>query len=320
MKAVFYGRNGGPEVLEYGDVPDPAAGAGQVLVRVSAVSIEGGDLIHRRTVPPTSARHVGGYQAAGVVEAVGAGVTVVRPGQRVVGQADRGSHAELFVVPQERIFPVPDGLDLDLAAPVPVLFGTASDALFEFGRLRAGETVLVQGAAGGVGVACVQLAKRAGARVIGTARGADRLERLTALGMDAGIDHSAEDIGRRARELTGGAGVDLVVDMAGGAAVPQLLDALGHRGRYVVVGAAGGGPQSFSFADLLSKQLTVSGVYLALEIHTARVHDLVRGFLEDVASGDLTVPVDSVFPLRDAARAHAHVEEGHPFGRVLLHP
>lgn len=320
MKAAFYARNGGPEVLEYGDVPDPVPGPGEVLVRVSAVSIEGGDIIHRRTVPPASGVHVGGYQAAGVVEAVGAGVTAVRPGRRVVGQADRGSHAELFLVPQERIFPVPDGLDLDLAAPVPVVFGTASDALFEFGALRPGETVLVQGAAGGVGVACVQLAKRAGARVIGTARGADRLERLAALGMDDGIDHSVEDIGRRTRELTGGAGADLVVDMAGGAAVAQLLDALAHRGRLVAVGAASGTMPSFSFGDLLSKNLTVSGVYLALEIHTARVHELVRGFLDDVLSGGLTVPVDSVFPLREAARAHAHVEQGRPFGRVLLHP
>jgi NADPH:quinone reductase-like Zn-dependent oxidoreductase len=247
-------------------------------------------------------------------------VTSVREGQRVVGHASSGSHAELFVAPARQVFPVPDGADLTAAVAVPVTFGTASDALFEFGALQAGETVLVHGAAGGVGLACVQLAARSGCRVIGTARGRDRLDALTPLGLDHGIDSAREDIDRRVHELTGGAGADLVVDMAGGEALPQLLAALRHRGRFVVVGAASGEFQAFTFIDLIRKELTVSGVYLGLEMHTPRVRQLVAGFLDDVRDGRLTMPVDRVYPLTEAAKAHRHVEEGRPFGRVLLRP
>jgi NADPH:quinone reductase-like Zn-dependent oxidoreductase len=209
---------------------------------------------------------------------------------------------------------------LEAAVAVPVTFGTASDALFEFGALQPGETVLVHGAAGGVGIACVQLAARAGCRVIGTARGRDRVEALAALGLDHGIDSARERIDRRVHELTAGAGVDLVVHMAGGPALPQLLTALRHRGRFVVVGAASGEFQAFTFLDLVAKELTVSGVYLGLEIHTPRVRQLVAGFLDDVRDGRLTMPVDRVYPLTEAAEAHRHVEEGRPFGRVLLRP
>jgi NADPH2:quinone reductase len=212
--------------LRYGDVPEPQPTAGEVLIRVEVVSLEGGDMWHRRSTPPSGQFHVGGYQATGVVEAVGDGVTSVRTGQRVVGHVSSGSHAELFVVPAPNVFAVPEGLDLEAAAAIPVTFGTASDALFEFGALQAGDTVLIQGAAGGVGIACVQLAQRAGARVIGTARGDDRLERLAALGMNEGIDYARDRIDERVQEITAGAGVDLVVDMAGGQSLPQLLTAL----------------------------------------------------------------------------------------------
>ena len=320
MKAAYYAQSGGPEVIHYGEVPDPVLRPDEVLIRVQAVSIEGGDIISRRFGKPASACHVVGYQAGGVVEAVGAAVTSIRPGQRVVGHNSAGSHAERFAVPQGLCFPVPDGLDMDVAATVPVTFGTAHDALFEFGGLKCGETVLVQGAAGGVGVACVQLARRAGAIVIGTAHGPERLARLAALGMNHGIDYALEDIGLRTRALTGGKGADLVIDMAGGKGLKQLLDALAYRGRFMAVGVSSGEFPSFSFSDLMSKNLTVQGVYLALEIRTARIHEAVAGYFADIVAGRLTMPIDSVYPLAEAAAAHAHVETGHPFGRVLLRP
>lgn len=320
MKAAYIREGGAPDVFVYGDVPDPMIGPEDVLIRVETISIEGGDILNRQHMPQLPSPHVVGYQAGGTVVAVGYKVAHIRPGQRVVGQTDAGSHAELFAVPQGRVFPVPDGLDMDIACTIPVTFGTASDALFEFGGLKAGETVLIQGAAGGVGVACVQLAKRAGATVIGTARGSDRLERLKALGMDYGIDYALEDIGERTRELTDGRGADLVVDMAGGKSLSQLYRALAYRGRLAAVGLSSGEMPVFAFTDLLAKNLTVIGVFLALEIETPRVHALIDGFFEDALAGRVTMPVDKVFSLAEAALAHTHVQGGHPFGRVLMHP
>ncbi len=320
MKAAYYSANGGPEVMCFGDVSDPVLKPDDVLIRVQAVSIEGGDIISRRYGTPSSDRHVVGYQAGGVVEAVGAEIKSIQPGQRVVGHNAAGSHAELFAVPEDLCFPVPDGLNMDVAATVPVTFGTGLDALFEFGGLKRGETVLIQGAAGGVGVACVQLAKLAGATVIGTAFGPERLERLTALGMDHGIDYSCQDIGQRTRELTGGKGAELVIDMAGAKGLKQLLDALAYRGRYMAVGVSSGESPTFTFSELMGKNLTIQGVYLALEIRTARVHEAIAGIFADIAAGRLTMPIEQVYPLAQAAAAHAHVETGHPFGRILLRP
>lgn len=320
MKAAYCEQAGGPEVLVYGDVPEPELARDHVLIRVEAVSIEGGDVLNRRLGHPGTGRHIVGYQAGGVVEAVGADVTGFRPGQRVAAHNGFGSHAELFAAPESQCFPVPDAVPMDVGCTVPVTFGTAHDALFEFGQLRAGETVLIQGAAGGVGVACVQLARRAGAKVIGTAHGAERLERLRALGMDHGIDYSREDIGARAKELTGGRGVDLVVDMAGGKALPRLIDALAYRGRFAVVGGASGEFQTFTFRDLLFKNLTVVGVFFALEIQSRRAHEAIAACYAEIGAGRLTMPIDRIFPLAEAAAAHAHVERGHPFGRVLLRP
>lgn len=320
MKAAYCAEGGGPEVLRYGDVPEPTLAPDEVLIRVEAISIEGGDILNRRRSRPGVAQHVVGYQAAGTIEAVGAEVASVHVGQRVVGQADQGSHAEVFAAPAARVFPVPDGLDIGIASTLPVTFGTAHDALFEFGGLKPGETVLVQGAAGGVGIACVQLAKQAGATVIGTARGADRIARLGALGLDHGIDYAEEDIGQRCRELTDGRGVDLVVDMAGGRNLTQVYDAMRYRGRFAAVGLSSGEMPVFTFSDLLSKNLTIIGVFLAREIHTPRVHALVDAMMRDVLAGRLTMPIDREFALADAAAAHAHVETGHPLGRVLMRP
>jgi len=191
MKAVWYNENGGPEVLHYGELPDPAVGPKSVLIRVEVISIEGGDLLNRIHTPPRTAHFVPGYQAAGTVIAVGEEVTRFQPGDRVVGFDWNGSHADLFAVPEHYCYPVPEGMDLMLASVVPIAFGTAYDALFTYGALQPGETVLVQGAAGGVGLAAVQLAAQAGATVIGTASSTQRLTRVTALGMHHGIDYTS---------------------------------------------------------------------------------------------------------------------------------
>lgn len=320
MKAAFYTRNGGPEVLTYGEIDPPAMKPDTVLIRVHAVSIEGGDLLNRKVTPPRWSPYVGGYQAAGHVEAVGPAVTRFRPGEPVVGFNWSGSHAELFAVAEHHAYPVPAGLDLDLAATVPIAFGTASDSLFEFGRLQPGETVLIQGAAGGVGLAAVQLAHQAGAVVIGTAGGEERLARVAAFGMDHGIDYRHEDIADRALALTGGRGADLVLDLAGGGAIRALMNAARYRARFAVIGASSGDLPAFGFFDLIRKSLTLYGISFGAEMHGERAHSLLAMLFARVARGELLMPIDRVFPLSEAAAAHAYVGEARPFGRVLLRP
>lgn len=320
MKAAVYDENGPPGVLREEVLPDPVPGPRDVLLRVQAISIEGGDILHRRGVPPPSARHVVGYQAAGVVEAVGPQVRSVRPGQRVAGFNWSGSHAELFVVPEHFAYPVPEGLDIQVAAAVPVTFGTADDALFEVGRLRADETVLVRGGAGGVGLAAIQLAAAAGARVIATASGAQRVAALRDYGASHGIDHAGADVVQSALEITGGRGVDLLLDLAGGKDAATMLRALRFRGRCVLVGAASGRLPAYGFMDLVPNGLSVCAVAFGREMHLPRVHQMLARHLRAAADGLLRMPVAAVFPLAQAAAAHAHVEQGHPFGRVLLAP
>src|SRR5665213_2832656 len=178
MKAAVYYENGAPEVLKYEDVADPACHPEGVVIRVEAVSIEGGDTLNRWRGALAGRPHIVGYQAAGEIIEVGAEVSGLRVGQKVATTAAYGSHAELRAVPARNAWPVPEGFDIRQASVMPVTFGTADDCLFAFGRLKAGETVLVQAGASGVGVAAIQLAKRAGATVLATASSDARLERL----------------------------------------------------------------------------------------------------------------------------------------------
>ena len=239
MKAAVYYETGGPEVLRYEEVPDPVAGAGDLLVRVEAISIEGGDTLARAMGELGSTPHVVGYQCAGTVVAAGDGVEGFSVGDRVVTVGLDGSHAELRAVPTPFCWPIPPGLSTDEAACVPVAFGTADDCLFEFGRLRAGESVLVHAGGSGVGIAAIQLASRAGARVLATASSDEKLSRLVALGLDDGINYATTDFVEEVRRLTDGRGVDVVVDSVGGATLQGSLRSLAYRGRCVTVGDAG---------------------------------------------------------------------------------
>lgn len=319
MKAIYYTQNGGPEVMAYGDLPDPEVGPDSLLVRVEWISIEGGDLLNRLVTPPAHTPFVPGYQAAGTVVAVGERVTRFQPGDKVVGFNFHGSHAELFIIPEHYAFPIPQGMEVRLASLVPIAFATAHDALFEYGHVKAGEYVLIQGAAGGVGLAAVQLAVQAGAIVIGTAAGAQRLEKIRPYGLHHGIDHRTQDIAEACLALTNGQGVDLVLDMAGGAGKDQLLRAVRGHGRYAVIGASTGSLPSFAFFELVYKALNVIGISLARDMHTPRVHHLVGALLQQVHQGKLQMPIAAEFPLAQAQEAHRFVAEGHPFGRVLMH-
>jgi NADPH:quinone reductase len=322
MKAAVYYETGAPEVLRYEDVDDPVASPGTVLIEIAAISIEGGDTLNRAGGEMATNPHIVGYQSAGTIIEVGEGVTDRFVGQRVVATGLWGSHAAMIAAPSVITWVIPEGADLVKCACVPVAFGTAHDCLFEFGHLKSGETVLVQAGAGGVGVAAIQLAKRAGATVISTASSDEKLERLKGLGLDHGINYADESFVERTRELTDGRGADVILDSVGGQNLVDSIGALAYRGTLVSVGVAGRGGSGVEARDLWAQNNTLRGVFLggALLNEYPRVHAMISDLFDQVASGKLRVEIDRTFPLAEAAAAHDHIESRQAFGRVVMTP
>jgi NADPH2:quinone reductase len=322
MKAAVYYETGAPDVFRYEEAPDPQCQPGGVVIDVKAVSIEGGDVLNRAGGDMPAKPHIVGYQCAGAISEVGSEVTDRSVGQRVVAVMAHGSHAERVAVPANSTWVVPDGLDLQVAACVPVPWGTADDCLFEFGRLQPGETALIQAGAGGVGLAAIQLAKRAGATVLATASSDDKLERLKEFGLDHGINYRSHDFVAEARRLTGGKGVDVVVDSVG-TTIAGSIECTGYKGRVVQVGNAGRAEdRRLDVSALSGLNRSLTGVFFggSLLIEMARAYPMVGRHLRDIAAGQLRVVIDRTFALSEAAAAHAYIESRAAFGRVLLVP
>jgi len=320
MKAAVYYENGPPEVFRYEDVPDPNCGPGGVLVQVEAISIEGGDVGNRAGGALASEPHIVGYQCAGTVREVGEHVTEVKPGDRAVVVTPFGSHAELVAVPWQSAWVIPDGLETKVAACIPIPFGTADICLFEFGRLQAGETVLIQGGGGGVGIAAIQLAKRAGATTIATASSDAKLDRLRSeFGLDHGVNYTQVELVDGVRGVTNGRGVDLAVDSVGSTLIGSI-ECLTYKGRCVTVGDMARGRRPLDPSILMGQNLTLTGVFLGAELMIGSGRELVSRLIGEVARGELRVAIDREFPLSDAAAAHAYIEGRNAFGRVLLVP
>ncbi len=322
MKAAVYYETGEPEVFRYEDVPDPVPGGRDVLVQVEAISIEGGDTLARAMGDLGAVPHIVGYQCAGTIIASGADVEGFSVGDRVVTVGLDGSHAELRAAPTPFCWQVPPGLSIEEAACVPVPFGTADDCLFEFGRLQAGETALVHAGGSGVGIAAIQMASRAGARVLATASSDDKLSRLAALGLDDGINYATTNFADEVRRLTEGRGADVIVDSVGGPTLQGSLRCLAYRGRCVTVGDAGRrGGEPLDISTLRPNNQSLIGVFLGAELFlNPRVHAMIARHLDEIASGSLQVVIDRRFPLSEAAQAHAYIESRQAFGRVLLVP
>jgi NADPH2:quinone reductase len=321
MKAAVYYQTGNPSVLQYEDVADPECRPKGILIDVKAIGIQGGDTLNRLGGMMASKPHVVGYQASGIVREVGNQVSDRKVGDRVVATMASGSHAELVSVAASASYLVPDSLDLELAAGVPIEFGTAADCLFEFGNLQQGETVLIQAGGGGVGLAAIQLAKRAGATVISTASTDEKLNRLRDFGLDHGINYKTEDFVARTMALTDGHGADLIVDSVGGKTLEGSVGALAYRGRISWVGNAGReGPANLG--GLGQKNAQITGVFLGAEmgVNAQRCREMIERLLADVAKGELQVVIDQKFSLSDASSAHAYIEGRGSFGRVLLVP
>lgn len=322
MKAAVYYEVGDPEVLRYEDVAEPQLRPGGLLIDVRAIAIQGGDTLNRRGGMLASKPHIVGYQASGIVREVGDGVTTFNVGQRVVATMAFGSHAEVISVPAASAWAVPDGLSIEEAAGVPIEFGTAEDCLFEFGHLKSGETVLVQAGASGVGLAAIQLAKAAGAIVFATASSDDRLSKLTAYGLDHGINYKVADVGKEIMALTNGKGVNLVLDSVGGSTLEGSVASLAYRGRISWVGRAGREERPPELWPIMQKNASITGVFLGAEmaLNSARTYAMIGNLLKRIANKELKVTIDKTFPLADAAQAHRYIESRMAFGRVLLVP
>jgi NADPH2:quinone reductase len=321
MKAAVYYENGGPDVFRYEDVPDPECHRKGVVIRVEAVSIEGGDTLNRFRGQLVTRPHVVGYQAAGEVVQVGDEVEHIKPGDKVVTTGGFGSHAELRAVAARTAWVIPKGMDVQQAAAIPVPFGTAHDCLFEFGRMQKGEIVLVQAGASGVGVAAIQLAARAGASmVLATASTDERLEKLKPYGLTHGINYLRDDVVQEVGRLTDKHMADVIVDPVGGPTLQTSILSLAYRGRVSMVGQAGRESMKVDVGSMMGGNRSLSGVFLGAEIATDRVQGIIRQLIEDVHKGDLKVLIDKTFPLKDAAEAHRYIESRQAVGRVLLIP
>lgn len=342
MKAVYFESFGGPEVLRYGERPDPVAGPGEALVRVRACGINHLDLWVRAGLPGLEPEmpHILGNDIVGEVVAIGAGVTNVAPGDRtlvnptlscsvcpscrdgddhlcrsydVIGRKRNGGYAEFVSVPAHNCLPYPANLSWEEAAAVPLVFLTAWHMLVTRARVRAGEDVLVIGAGSGVGSAAAQIARLHGARVIATAGSAAKLARARELGADETIDHSTEDIVKRVRELTGKKGVDVVVEHVGGRVFEAGVAALARDGRLVTCGATIGAKVTLDVNLLFGRHLTLLGSWMG------RRSDLNEA-LRHVATGALKPVLDSVRPLAEARAAHEMIESRAHFGKLVLVP
>lgn len=322
MKAAVYYTGGGPEVLKYEDVPDPKVGPRHVLIEVKAISIEGGDVLARARGPAGPAPYCGGYLASGVIVAIGDQVTDRFVGQRVTTSDNGGSHASLRAVNSRAAWPIPDHMSFEDGACIPIPFGTADDSLFEFGRLKAGETVLIHAGASGTGLAGIQLAKRAGATVLSTASSSERLERLKDYGLDHGINYTEVDFEKAAKDLTDGNGPDLIVDSVGGRNLEASLRCAAYRGRIVSMGGVGRDSYKPDFSVMAGQNKTYISYYQGAELmrNGVRARANVQRLIDEVGKGQLKVVIEKAFPLAQAAAAHALIESRKAFGRVILIP
>lgn len=313
------GESGPAEALHLEQVARPVPGEGEILLRVHAAGVNRPDILQRegRYPAPPGAPDRLGLEVAGEV-VVGAGRW--SPGDRVCALLGGGGYASHAVVDARHALPLPAGLDFVQAAALPETVFTVYANVFLHGRLQAGETLLVHGATSGIGVAAIQMAKAAGARVIATSRGADKAAAARRLGADIAIDSSAEDFGAAAMAA---GGVDVALDMVGASYLAPTLDALNQDGRIVYIAAQGGGQLSLPLATVMRKRAVITGSLLrprSADEKAALAAEIERVVWPWIAAGRVRAIVDRTFPLADAAQAHAWLETGRHEGKVVLLP
>ena len=328
MRAVTIREPGGPEVLEWKEVPDPVCGPGEVIIDVAATAVNRADLLQRQGFypPPPGAGEILGLECSGVVSEVGEGVTGWAVGDEVCALLSGGGYAERVAVPAGQVLPRPAGVELATAAALPEVTCTVWSNVFQLAGLRRGDTFLVHGGAGGIGTMAIQLAARAGARVFTTAGTTAKLEFCRELGAEVLINYHDEDFVERVEEETDGAGVDVLLDNMGAKYLARNLDSLAVGGRLVIIGMQGGTTTEIDLSKLLRRRLSVHATTLRsrpatgpggkAEIITAVQHDV----WPDVERGVVRPIVDRRLPMFRAAEAHRIVEASEHIGKVLLLP
>lgn len=325
MKAVRFHTTGGPEVLVYEDVPDPVPADGEVLIRVEAAGLNFADVMRRRGDPypePSPTPFVLGAEVAGTIAAVGAGVTSLEVGTPVLATPGAGGYSQYVCVPAAGVMPLPPGFDAVHAAALMGHGLTAAIALRQSARLAQGESVLIEGAAGGVGSFAVQLAKLYGAsKVIAAASTPEKRAAAERLGADASVDYTAPHWAAKVRELTDGRGVDVVLEMAGGETVAQALDALAPFGRMVFLGQSSGKTALVDPWQLTVPNRTVTGFYIGAYLAFPElIQSTVGEIIGFIMAGKLSIQVGTVLPLSQAAEAHRLLEGRKTTGKVVLQP
>lgn len=314
MLAATYHRNGPPEVIRIETLPDPLPGEREVLVRVRAISIEGGDLLSRQRAPLPRIPHVVGYAAAGDVVAVGSAVDNICVGDRMTTFGVDGSHAELRIVRPDHCWRLPDAMSYEVGAVSQISLGTAHRALVDLGRMSSDDIVLILGVTSPVSIAALQLAKAAGAYVIGTARDPAKAAPLKAFGLDTLVT-TVDDL----RAATEGRQPTLLVDMIGGSGLQEAIDCLVVEGRAVMVGAVTPVSAQIDAFRLLLEQKQLIGCMLGAVTHRPEVRDMISKLLRETAAGKWTVPIAKRFALAETVEAHRFAERSdRALGRVVI--
>lgn len=325
MTAMEVREPGPPEALQPAVRPTPAPRSGEVLVRVAAAGVNRADVMQRegRYPPPPGASDVPGLEVAGIVVAVGEDVAGVAVGDEVCSIVTGGGYAEYCAVPAPQCLPIPSPVSLRDAAALPEAYMTVWTNVFERGRLAAGETFLVHGGSSGIGTAAIPLAKLRGARVFATAGSAEKCAACTTLGADLAINYREQDFVEAVREATGGRGVDVILDMVGGAYLQHNVDSLALEGRLVIIALMEGARAELNLAALMSGRLTVTGSTLRAR-RVDQKAAVARAVREHVwphfASGELRPVIHATYPLAGAADAHRVMQSSRHIGKLLLIP
>ena len=321
MSAIAVEGGKGPaEALKLEQIPTPTPGPGQILIQVAAAGVNRPDVIQRLGFypPPPGAPSTLGLEVAGEVVAVGDGAARWRVGDKVTALLGGGGYAQYAAVDARHALPIPKGLDLIQAAGLPETAFTVYVNVFEHGGLKAGETIMIHGATSGIGVAAIQMAKAAGARVIATGRGADKAAEALKLGADIAVDASSEDF---AAVAAAHGGVDVILDMVAGPYFPKNLEALNTGGRLVHIAAQAGGVVELPIMKIMQKRLIITGSTLRPRDadEKARIAAAVERVVWPwIAAGKVRPVIDRTFPLAEAAAAHARLEAGGHVGKVVL--
>ncbi|ATY96805.1 NAD(P)H-quinone oxidoreductase [Streptomyces cavourensis] len=323
MHAITIPEPGGPEALVWTEVPDPVPGDGEVLVEVVAGAVNRADVLQRQGFydPPPGASPYPGLECAGRIAALGPGVTGWAVGDAVCALLSGGGYAEKVAVPVGQLLPVPDGVELTVAAALPEVTATVWSNVFMVAHLRPGETVLIHGGSSGIGTMAIQLAKAVGARVAVTAGSPEKLARCAELGADILINYREQDFVEEVRENTAGAGADVILDIVGAKYLDRNVQALAVNGRLAIIGLQGGVKGELNLGALLAKRAAVTATSLRGRpiAEKAAIVAAVREHVWPlIADGVVRPVVDRTVPMADAAEAHRVLESSTHVGKVLL--